>query len=674
MIVSWEWLRDYVDLDASLAEETANRLMMTGLNLESITPAGSDLAIDLEVTSNRADCLGHIGIAREAAVITGRPLKIPAAAVRESSVSTASATSVTIECEDLCPRYVARVIRGVKVGPSPDWLRKRLETVGIASINNIVDITNYVLMECGQPLHAFDHDRLKEGRIVVRRAREGETIEAIDHREYRLTPQMCVIADAERPVAIAGVMGGASTEITTATRNVLIEVADFASMSIRATARSLSLHSDSSYRFERGIDPHQLDQASRRCCELILQLAGGELLSGPVYAGRPLPEVPAPVTLRFAQLKRVLGIDIPSDEAVRILQALGLTLSGTATADSAAFIVPSWRRRDLTREIDLIEEVVRIHGYDRIPEDAVVPLTISQKTLRDQVIERVAHVLTASGFYESVTLSFIDEKLAGLFQPRTGAEQLSVDHSSRRAENLLRQSLIPSLLNARRENERHGSFGVQLFEIAAVFLAARPGDPSAEPKMIGLVGTDSFSSMKGLLQLIAQRINPANAIAVQPSSLPQFVDGRGAEVRLNGQPWGWLGELDRSVTDQLDLRETCIAAEVDLALLESTASLRPQFTDLPRFPTVSRDLNFVLDEAVTWSDLEAAVRSAAGPLFESIHFSGQYRGPQLPPDRKSYLLTIHYRSPDRTLTAAEVDEAQQAVIAACETRIGAKLR
>lgn len=673
MIVSWDWLLQYVKPTASAAE-VADKLMMTGLNLEGIEEIGDDLAIDLEVTSNRPDCLGHIGVAREISVCFGDELKIPPAVPVESGKRIDDATSVTIECEDVCPRYIARVIHGVKVGPSPQWMQKRLETIGIAPINNIVDITNYVLMECGQPLHAFDFDKLAGNCIVVRRANDGETIEAIDHKEYRLTPDMCVIADAEKPVAIGGVMGGAGTEISEGTTSVLIEVADFAVKSIRGTARELNLHSDSSFRFERGIDPEQLDWASRRCCELILELAGGELMEGSIWAGAQPPEQPDPVTLRFARTKQVLGIDVPKDETLRILQSLGMERVGEVTDEEASFVAPSWRRRDVSREADLLEEVARIHGYDRIPENAIVPLAVSQKSLRDRVVDRVCEVLTGNGFYEAVTMTFTDEKLNGLFTPRTTATTLSVNHSSRRHENILRQSLIPSLLQARRENERHGSFNAQLFEIASVFLESDPGNPAAEPKVVGLVSGCSFSEMKGLLQAIAGRVNRASSISVQPADVPQFVEGRGAEILLNGTSWGCFGELDRSVTDELGLRDACVVAEFDLSLLEQSANLRPEFVELPRFPASTRDLNFVLDESVTWSQLEEAVTAVAGPNFESISFSGQYRGKQLPPDKKSYLLTISYRSPERTLTHEEVEEAQQAVIASCENAVGAQLR
>ena len=673
MIVSWNWLNDYVAHDVPVVT-VAERLMMAGLNLESIEERPGDHAVDLEVTSNRPDCLGHIGVAREASVLFGKPLKVPAAVVKTNGQPVEKATSVTIECPDLCPRYVARIIRGVKIGPSPKWLTDRLEAIGIASINNVVDVTNYCLMECGQPFHAFDFDKLRGGRIVVRRAKSGEKIKAIDHNEYTLTPDMCAICDAERPVAVAGVMGGAETEISNSTTNLLIEVADFSSMSIRATARKLNLHSPSSYRFERGIDSAQMDWASRRCCELILQVAGGELLDGSVWAGEPPVADRPTVSLRSAQIRRVLGIEVAADESHRILVALGLKpISAQADTDGTQhYVPPSWRR-DLSREIDLIEEVARIHGYEKIPEDAFVPLSLSEKTLPERVADRIRDTLTAAGFFEAITLSFVSEELADLI-PSGAATRLTVDHSSRRHENVLRQSLIPSLLVVRRDNERHGTFQARLIEMASVYLAATPGDPTAEPRRLGVVSGQSFVEFKGVIETLARRVNPHAVVTVRPREMSCVVPGRGADVLLNGQPWGWLGELSREVTDKLDLRDTVIAAELDVALLEASANLVPTFAELPRFPSISRDLNFVLDEAVTWDQLVEVARSAAGSSFDTASFGGQYRGQQIPANKKSYVLTISFRSPDRTLTSDEVDAAVKSIIDACSTTLGAMLR
>ncbi len=688
MIVSWNWLKDYVSLDATPAE-AAERLMMAGLNLESIEPQGDDQAIDLEVTSNRPDCLGHIGIAREASVLFDKPLTIPSANVKSNGQPIEKATSVAIECLDLCPRYVARLIRGVKIGPSPKWLRDRLEAIGITSINNVVDVTNYCLMESGQPFHAFDFDKLRGGRIVVRRGRAGERIKAIDHNEYSLIPEMCAICDAERPVAIAGVMGGADTEIGYSTKNVLIEVADFSSMSIRATARKLNLHSPSSYRFERGVDSAQMDWASRRCCELILQVAGGDLLDGSIWAGE-LPITLRPATaLRPAQFRRVLGIDVPADEAHRILTSLGCqpTCDKPDADGTRHYLPPSWRR-DLSREIDFIEEVARIHGYDKIPEDVFVPLSLSERTLVERVADRIRDTLTAAGFFETITLSFVSTELADLISPvaefariqpnscESGyiPSRLSVDHSSRRQENVLRPSLIHSLLVVRRDNERHGNFNAKLFEIAAVFLAAKPGEPSAEPRRVGLVTGASFVEAKGVIESLAKRVNPQAVVTVRPSDQPHFVPGRGAEILLNGQSWGWLGELSRDVTDKLDLRDAVIAAELDVDVLEAKPNLVPVFVELPRFPSIVRDLNFVLDEAVTWDQLSEVVRATADSTLDVVSFGGQYRGQQIPANKKSYLLTVSFRAADCTLTSEEVDAAVKSIIDSCGTKLGATLR
>ena len=676
MLVSWNWLKDYVALDMSV-EALTERLMMSGLNLEEFGDhkETGDIVIDLEVTSNRPDCLGQIGIARETAVLFQKELQIPAAQVQEVATKTASVTSVTIECPDLCPRYTARVIRGVQIGPSPSWMVRRLQTIGVKSINNVVDITNYVLMECGQPLHAFDFDQLHGGRIVVRRAKPGEQLAAINHETYPLQPEMCVIADADHPVALGGVMGGLDTEISEQTKNVLIEVAEFAPRSIRSTARKLGLHSPSSYRFERGIDAYNLDWAGRRCCELILNLAGGELLAEPVVAGLGAPTPRAPITLRFSQLRRILGIDIPQDAVLRILQDLGLKLAGTKTAASVTLTPPTWRR-DLEREIDLIEEAARIYGYDKIPEDRPVPLTVSSATPRDRVRQRAADLLVGAGFFEAVTLSFVSAKTFHINRPWGELLALNVDHSTRVEENLLRQSLVPSLLNSRRHNERHGNFDARLFEFAKVFLHANPDrtDPLAEPEMLSFVTEQPYGETKGLVEALAAAVNPAAVVTVRPSTLPCFEPGRGAEVLLNGQPWGWLGEIAASVRDQLDLRDAVSAAELRVESLLAIANLNPKHAEVPKFPVSERDLNFVLDEQIPWQELSEVAQSAAGPLLESLSFGGQYRGQQIPPNKKSYVVRLNYRSSERTLTNDEIEAAQQRVVKECTAKLGAALR
>lgn len=674
MKVSWDWLGEYVDLKMSV-DEAAHRLTMSGLNLEEHFPVGTDQVIDLEVTSNRPDCLGHIGVAREIAALFQQQLSVPEATLTTVDESVEQATSVEILADDLCPRYLARIVRGVKVGPSPDWLRLRLEAIGIESINNVVDVTNYVLMECGQPLHAFDFDQLDGGRIIVRRARPGEKLEAINHTTYELTDQNCVIADASRPVAIAGVMGGAATEISSATRNVLIETAAFAPLSVRNTARQLNLRSDSSYRFERGVDLQRLDWASRRCCELIQQVAGGEILEGCVAAGADPAREPVTVRLRFAQIHRLLGMAVGAAESTEILSRLGCSVCPGATAESAEFQIPSWRR-DLTREIDLIEEVARIHGYENIPEEPPLPVVATKRTLRDRVALKVRDTLTALGFFEAITLSFTSEEQAGWFRPHAELDLLVVDHSSRRRENVLRQSLIPSLLQCRRDNERQGTPNAELFEIARVFLEDDPArkESTVEPIMLGLVAGRDFLALKGTLTAVARAVAPRATITAEPCELDQFVTGRGSRVLLNGAPWGWLGELCPRIADRIGLRAGTVVAEVNLELLEQHADLVPHFRPLAQYPGIQRDLNLLLDEQTSWSQVEAVVASAAGPLLDSIGFGGMYRGQQITAGKKSYVISIGFRAEERTLTADEVDAAQQQILAACERELGAVLR
>lgn len=678
MIVSRNWLAEYTSLPQSV-EELTNRLTMSGLNLEEfhdvIEPLSSpDVAIDIEVTSNRPDCLGHIGVAREVSVLFGTQLTIPAATVKESAEPVSAATSVAIEASDLCPEYHARVIRGVKIGPSPVWLRDRLAAVGINSVNNVVDVTNFVMMECGQPLHAFDLDHLNGRRIIVRRATKGETITAIDQRQYALSEDMCVIADANRPVAVAGVMGGFDTEISDSTANVLVEAAAFASLSVRSTARSLKLHSPSSYRFERKVDRLQLNWASRRCCELILQVAGGTLLSGSIVAGQAPPQSRESIPLRFAQISRLLGIQIPDATSVKILENLGLRV---VTRDETTVIVepPSWRP-DLLRECDLIEEVARIHGYEHIPTDATLPVVSTARTRRERVLDAVRLQLVSCGISEALTLSFVSDDQRKLFRPMGDIPAVAVNHSSRSHENQLRQSLIPSLLQCRRQNERHGSANAELFEVARVYLSAGQAQPEnvAEPLTIGIVSGRPFAMLLGVVEVLAQKLAPHAVVSTAPVENSEFTAGRGAAVLLNGILWGWIGELSRDVLDRSDLLDPVTIAELRLPLIEELFEPSRNYTPLPRFPSISRDLNFVLPETVSWAQLASTVSQAAGELLLGTSFGGQYRGKQIAADRKSYLVTCRFMATDRTLTTDEVDSVVKSIISACESSLSASLR
>lgn len=675
MIVSWEWLKQYVALGCT-PELLAERLMMAGLNHEDTHAVGTDWAINVEVTSNRPDCLGHIGVAREAAVLFGLPLAIPAVQLREATVSVNELTRVSVENPQQCPRYTARVIRGAKVGPSPRWLVNRLATLGIGAINNVVDITNYVLMECGQPLHAFDLGKLAGRRIVVRQARAGETFLAINHKSYTLDESMCVIADAERAVALGGVMGGADTEVSPGTTELLIESAEFDAMSIRSTARKLNLHSDSSYRFERGLDPAGIDWASRRCCELILELAGGELATGAIDVGRHGPPRES-VTLRFDQLRRILGIDISPVESRRILTALG-NREVKADHSRVEVIPPTWRR-DLSREIDLVEEVARIHGYDKIPEDVNVPMATSHRTTTDRVLAKVRSVLTASGFDEAMTLSAVEAPWSEAFSPWTDKPPLCSSMSVLRRADRLRRSLVPSLLGARHTNESLANPVIELFEIANIYLPREGGLLPQESLVAALSSGRDFLDVKGVIEAIVVALNPAVRLEARSTSQLLLDSGRSAElwVQLDAAVpllLGYLGEVNADGVKRFDLRATSCVAELKLETLQQIALLIPQYRQPPVFPAVTRDLNLVVDESVSWADVEQTVRGAA-PEAEAVLFQGVYRDAErLGTGKKSLLFTLTLRLREGTLTGEAADAISARVVAACQSTHAAQLR
>ena len=696
MIISWNWLKQYVRLDMPV-EELTHRLMMAGFNHEGTTEVGGDLAMDLEITSNRPDCLSHLGIAREVAALYSRPLRTPEAQPPEGPMPVQPLLEVQIECPDLCFRYIARLIRGVRIGPSPSWLARRLRTVGLTPINNVVDVSNYVLMECGQPLHTFDFAKIRGRSIVVRRPRPGETIEAINHQVYSLQPDMCLICDAERPVAIGGVMGGAETEISDSTTDVLVEAAEFDPVSIRNTARTLGLHSESSFRFERGVDPEGVDWASRRCCELILELAGGELAAGAVDVGRR-PASRPPIPIRFAQLRRILGIDVPKEKVREILLALGLRESASETdhassetsksqrnrslsasewghAESDRILVtpPSWRR-DLEREIDLIEEVARIYGYEKIPEDVSVPMAPSARTKQERVLEKVRHVLTGCGLDEAMTFSVVDPAWITAFLPWTSADPLRTQTPLVRGANVLRASLLPSLLSARRTNESVGNPQIELFEIAVVFWP-QPDRLPIEEQMLAMTSGRTYLELKGILEALLETLKIPDPVRAEPADCPQLAESASCRLYLGDQLWGFVGQISPELQQHMDLRHACTVAEVKMNLLVQSATLAPQYHPVAPYPAIDRDVNLVVDEAVRWADVAATVRQSGGPWLESVIYRQTYRDPQrLGEGKKSLLMTLGFRRPDRTLTNPEADGLRDQIVAACEKAHGAKLR
>ncbi|MFN7771924.1 MAG: phenylalanine--tRNA ligase subunit beta [Planctomycetota bacterium] len=679
MIVSWNWLKRYVSVTAP-REEVEQRLTMSGLNHEKSVASGGDWAIDLDVTSNRPDCLGHLGIAREVAVLFGVPLQVPHPQPASQGPAVSEVAAVRIEAERLCTRYAARLIRDVKVGPSPAWLQDLLLAIGINPVNNVVDCTNFVMFECGQPLHAFDFSQLRGGQIVVREPRPGERLRAIDHREYDLEPGMCVIADGQGPVAIAGVMGGAESEVSASTRDVLIESAWFDPLAVRTTARKLALHSPSSYRFERGVDWQGADWASLRCCELILQTAGGQLAPGVIDVQTVIPQ-PHPIQFRLERIARVLGIEIPKEFVRQTFLGLGLRIEqeqGTTWTLRA----PAWRR-DLEREVDLIEEVGRIYGYDKVPDEVPVPMAASYRPRANRVGDKVRKVLTGCGFDEAMTPSLVPQIWADSFSPWTDCPPLVSNQPmlgvlEKASQNIgpvsfVRRSLVPNLLEAKRINEYRSNDEIELFEIAKVYLPQNSGIPH-DPLLCGLVSSRDFAAVKGVLETLVQTLHPAKRLETQHCEHDLLDISQSAQLTLDGERWGWLGKVSPWGRKLFGLRQDAVVAEFDLALLEGLAVLVPQHQELSEYPPVTRDFNFVLDNDVRWASLESTVRLAAGPMLEAVRYLETFRDEAKDgPGKKRLLLSVVLRSASGTLTGQQLEEVSQQIIAACDRQLGARV-
>ncbi len=675
MKVSYNWLKDYCDFDMR-PRELADRLSQVGLCVGTYEPAGDDWALDVEVTTNRPDCLCHIGVAREIAAMTGGRLRYPDVVAPEAQdVVFDEISSVRVRCRDLCPHYTARLILGVRVGPSPQWLQKRLATCGLRPINSVVDVTNYVLLEMGQPLHAFDLARLEGRRIVARRARDGERITTIDGIQRALSPEMCVIADASKPVAVGGVMGGIESEIGESTTDVLLESARFDPRSIRLTSRALGLSSDSSYRFERGVDPEGVERASLRACGLIMELAGGRLAKG---IGRLRAErwKPAPVTMRHARLALVLGIQVEPAQTRRIFEGLELKIV-RQTRHRITVIPPSWRN-DLTREIDLIEEVARIHGYDKIGETTRIPVAITPLSPRQRCERTLRRLLAGAGFNEVMTYSLVSDTPLQRMQPWHEGEPIGMRNPVTADRAYMRLTNMASLLAVKRFNASHGIACVDLFELGKVYLP-RADSPDGLPleKVCLTMLTDrqdGFFILKGALENALEVLHVEGRLAEKPTAAGPFEAGQSLLLRLDGALLGCVGMLQRTISQQHDFPTRPALMEVDFDLLVQKACIVPAVRPVPRYPAVVRDIAVVVDENVAWAELRRCILDSAPQTAESLEFFDIYRGEQIPAGKKSIAFSVTFRSPERTLTSEEAEAARSQIVEGLRERFGAQVR
>jgi phenylalanyl-tRNA synthetase beta chain len=685
MKIALDWIADYLS-PVPNAEAAADSFMNAGLPVESIVDAegvkGPTKVLDVEVTSNRTDCFCHIGLARELGALTAGTFAMPQILLKESATQAASLTRVEVQDVEGCPYYSARIIRNVKVAPSPDWLKRRLESIGLRPVNNVVDVTNFVLMELGQPLHAFDFDALQENRIVVRGAAKGEKMQAIDGREYALEPSMLVIADAKNPVAIAGVMGGKGTEVAENTVNILLESARFDPLSIRTTSRVLGLKSDSSYRFERGIDPTMADVASRRAAQLILEVAGGELAQDVVAQGIAAAKS-LEVTMRFKRFQQVVGIPIAKERAVSILTALGFSSSSDprATAgiedDVLNARIPS-HRLDVDREIDLIEEISRVHGYKNVPALDRVSHAVKPESVREKAMRAVRGTMVEAGFSEAVTVTFIPEAEAKPFVA-ADATLIHPQHAGWKAD-VLRPSLLPSLLAVRRTNQYAGIPDARVFETASILEQRGDATKTApeELKVLAAVAGD-ISPLTALLTLLPDRLNPQVRMWVEPADFAFFVRGAAGRVMIqNGsQPAhliGHVGLFTEEIWKRYDLRHACAGIELDWEPLLRVFEPTRRAAAVPRFPGVTRDLSVVVEESTRWADIQSAIAAASLSFLEKIDFVTTFRNAQIGTGKKSLTLTLNFRDPARTLKSEEVDAQVATAVKLLAEKFAALLR
>lgn len=635
-----------------------------------------ETVVDFEITPNRPDCLSIMGIGREAAATFKKPFNALDPVVKEGSEMVETAASITVECPQLCPRYAARIITNVKIGPSPKWMRDRLKAAGIRPINNVVDITNYVMLECGQPMHAFDLNRLEQHKIVVRTAHDGELFETLDGVQRRLDSDMLVITDGMNPVAVAGVMGGANSEISDDTCTVLLESANFNKVSVRNTSRKLGLRTEASSRFEKGLDPELVMLALNRAAELFNMLEAGTPMQGviDVYSVKPEQRV---IQTDAASINALLGTAIAADEMKAMLIPLGFEVGCNDSRMSVK--VPSFRQ-DVVEMADLAEEVARFYGYDRIkPTLMKSGISVGRRNVKQQLMEYIKDVLTACGLYEVNTYSFTGYrqlKQAGIkmdesFKPVTIKNALGEDQS------LMRPTLIPSMLEvlARNINRGGDSFGV--FETAPVFLANElplitlPQQPMR--LAVGLYGNVDFFALKGIIETILEAL-AIKGIYFSPVQCDGFHPGRTAEVGFGTAVAGVMGEVHPDVLDNFDVEKRIYIAELDLDTLLDNGTLDRTYVALPKFPAVQRDIAITVPKHALARDIENVIKKSGGKLIEDVKLFDVYEGSQIPEGYKSVAYSIIYRASDRTLTDQEVDKLQERIIKALGEQIGAQLR
>ncbi len=675
MKISLDWIKEYVDLDITVPE-LVHKLTMAGIEAEKIESVGKDTVIEFEITPNRPDCLNMVGIAREIAAVLKKDLKEPALLKRSLPKQVCD---ISIEAKDACRRYIGTLIENVSVKSSPEEIKTRLQALGSRPISNIVDITNYCLFELGHPLHAFDYDKLKGGQIIVRYARKGEKIITLDGQERELDPSVLVIADAERPVALAGIMGGANSEVTSSTKRVLLESAWFDPVLIRKTSRKLGLSSDSSYRFERGTVLAHVKKSAHRAVDLILQHAGGTVKSYKDVGGLGKTKKKTTVLLKPQNVNDFLGAKISTAEMKRILKALGFGV--TAPSAAALRVVPPDFRADVRLAEDCYEEIGRVIGYDRLPSS--LPLvTITSMRSNERRIKRAAIVdaLLKQGLQEILTYSMVSredhEKSLCAQQGMVVLNPLSQE------QELMRASLLPSFLSAVVENINHGQKDLQLFETGKAYL------PGGEKERLAIIITGAakqdwrqaqkkmcdFYDLKGAVERACSALR-AEAPSFEQVSDAKFEEGQASLVRISRKEIGTAGRLKAEILKAWDVKADAVFfAELDLEALYGMKQKSGRYVPLAQFPAVVRDVSLSIASTVTFQNIQEAILGLNLDMLKEIVFKEEYLGEKIQPGNRGVVFTVVYQNQQRTLTEAEVEGAHQKVLASLVQRLGATVR
>lgn len=685
MFISYNWLRELTGSKLS-AEEIRDRLTNVGLAVDAVESRGDDFVLDVEVPSNRGDCLSHIGIARELAVTEGSQVSSPKSQIPNCAGKTSEFTSVEIRDPDLCPRYAARIVRGVKIAPSPEWLVQKLEAIGQRPINNVADITNFVLHEMGQPLHAFDLAKLAEHRIVVRRAAQGEKITTLDGVERQLDRDMLVIADAQNPVAVAGVMGGEESEISNTTTDVLIESAYFNPNSVRRTARKLGLQTEASHRFERNTDPEGVPAAQARCVALICEIAGGTATEDAVdvYPNRAQSRL---ANLRPARVETITSLKVDETEMRRILAGLGFQQRAHEPA-LLTYEIPSWRH-DVAIEEDLVEEIARHTGYDNIqlalpPAPSAGEYHASEKRKR-----KLRRAIAACGYGEAIDLSFIEATNDFELIPAFGetARAVTLTNPIIEEASSMRQTLLPGLLSSVRHNLNQGIRDVCLFETGRVFAASAESELPQEREAFALVATGraleagraessrevDFFDLKGAVEAAVDAMNlpPLTFVAADVKHLRV---GQSAVISVNGIQIGTIGRLAEAIAGSHKFRQPVYAAELDLTALGELPERPVLYSRLARFPSIVRDVSLLVDRKISLADLERVAENQKANYFVGVTFVGTYEGEGIADNKRSVTLRFEYRAADRTLRDEEVDSVHWPIVEALKSGFNAEVR